>query len=372
MRYARDAFEGLRLMDALMAVKRGEPGAALPALRERRVQAAGAAAADRRRPEADAGPLGRRPTDNPIPTPPFWGNRVVKGIPLADYASLPRRAGHVHGPVGPAGPRRRTGRRYEELVETDGRPRLRMWLDRLQTEGLLEAAVVYGYFPLRQQGRRPDRARTKPAASAPGSRSRASAATGGCAWPTSSGPRTPARPTWSASAGHGRRADQRGHRRAVRGERLPRLPGAARPVGPAHRGAGRVLARPGPRGARLRRRSDPADVEEYFKLGYRGAGSRSATAPARTWRTAPRSSAARRPSGSASSCPRSSSCTRAVHRRDHRAPPRGEVLQHLTGVPHPDGAGRGRARAAAAGRAVRHGRAAGRLRAALVRGRVAR
>ena len=31
VRYARDAFEGLRLMDALMAVKRGEEGAALPA-----------------------------------------------------------------------------------------------------------------------------------------------------------------------------------------------------------------------------------------------------------------------------------------------------------------------------------------------------
>src|SRR3984957_249186 len=36
VRYARDAFEGLRLMDAAMAVKRGVPGASLPALRERR------------------------------------------------------------------------------------------------------------------------------------------------------------------------------------------------------------------------------------------------------------------------------------------------------------------------------------------------
>src|SRR5208283_4704776 len=39
VRYARDAFEGLRLMNAAMAVKRGVPGAALPALRERRVAA---------------------------------------------------------------------------------------------------------------------------------------------------------------------------------------------------------------------------------------------------------------------------------------------------------------------------------------------
>ncbi|WP_416486558.1 hypothetical protein, partial [Streptomyces sp. CL12] len=39
------------------------------------------------------------------------------------------------------------GPSYEELVETEGRPRLRGLLDRLQTENLLEAAVVHGYFP---------------------------------------------------------------------------------------------------------------------------------------------------------------------------------------------------------------------------------
>ena len=51
VRYARDAFEGLRLMDALMAVKRGEEGAALPAPRERRVKA-------RTRPELVEGRVG--------------------------------------------------------------------------------------------------------------------------------------------------------------------------------------------------------------------------------------------------------------------------------------------------------------------------
>src|ERR1700733_5907155 len=39
VRYARDAFEGLRLMEAAMGVKRGVPGATLPALRQRRVSA---------------------------------------------------------------------------------------------------------------------------------------------------------------------------------------------------------------------------------------------------------------------------------------------------------------------------------------------
>jgi 5-methyltetrahydrofolate--homocysteine methyltransferase len=41
VRYARDAFEGLRLMDAFTAVKRGVAEAQLPALRERRVQTDG-------------------------------------------------------------------------------------------------------------------------------------------------------------------------------------------------------------------------------------------------------------------------------------------------------------------------------------------
>jgi 5-methyltetrahydrofolate--homocysteine methyltransferase len=41
-----------------------------------------------------------------------------------------------------------SGPTFEELVETEGRPRLRYWLDRLATEGVLgNAAVVYGYFP---------------------------------------------------------------------------------------------------------------------------------------------------------------------------------------------------------------------------------
>ena len=48
--------------------------------------------------------------------------------------------------------RGRAGRRYEELVETDGRPRLRYWLDRFQTDGLVEAGVVYGYFPAVSEG----------------------------------------------------------------------------------------------------------------------------------------------------------------------------------------------------------------------------
>ncbi|MFD6175352.1 vitamin B12 dependent-methionine synthase activation domain-containing protein, partial [Streptomyces coeruleorubidus] len=136
VRYARDAFEGLRLMDALMAVKRGIPGAALPELRQRRVKAAAAVRNTEQRPPESP----RRSdvaTDNPVPTPPFSGTRVVKGIPLKEYASWLDEGALFKGQWG----------LKQDMIEPVGRPRLRMWLDRLRTENLLEAAVVYGYFP---------------------------------------------------------------------------------------------------------------------------------------------------------------------------------------------------------------------------------
>ncbi|MDQ1746260.1 MAG: 5-methyltetrahydrofolate--homocysteine methyltransferase [Frankiaceae bacterium] len=149
VRYARDAFEGLRLMDAVMAVKRGVPGAALPQPRARRVAARTAA------PDLPASALPARSdvaVDNPIPVPPFWGDRVVKGIPLADYASMLDERATFLGQWGLRPSRGEGGASYEELVEIEGRPRLRAWMERLQAEKLLESAVVYGYFPCVSKG----------------------------------------------------------------------------------------------------------------------------------------------------------------------------------------------------------------------------
>ena len=149
VRYAKDAFEGLRLMDAVMAVKRGVPGASLPEPRARRVQA-------RSRPdEVPASALPSRSdvaTDNPVPTPPFWGDRVVKGVALGDYAAMLDERATFLGQWGLRPTRGAGGPSYEDLVESEGRPRLRMWLERLQSERMLEAGVVYGYFPCVSKG----------------------------------------------------------------------------------------------------------------------------------------------------------------------------------------------------------------------------
>jgi 5-methyltetrahydrofolate--homocysteine methyltransferase len=159
--YARDAFEGLRLMDSVMAVARGGPPVmteeerAAEAERKARHERSRRIAAKRRAAEPDE-PVPTHSdvaTDVPVPTPPFWGTRVVKGIPLAEFSSMIDERATFMGQWGLRGSRGGNGPTYEELVETEGRPRLRYWLDRLSTEGVLaHAALVYGYFPAVSEG----------------------------------------------------------------------------------------------------------------------------------------------------------------------------------------------------------------------------
>jgi len=138
VRYAKDAFEGLSLMDTMMSIKRGDQSAALPPLRERRTpntRANRAPNLDTNRSDVDS--------KNTLPNPPFYGSRIVKGIALASYlGALDERALFV-GQWGLQGKRGE----YVAMVEAEGRPRLRSLLNDVQSNGWLNAAVVYGYFP---------------------------------------------------------------------------------------------------------------------------------------------------------------------------------------------------------------------------------
>jgi 5-methyltetrahydrofolate--homocysteine methyltransferase len=144
VRYARDAFEGLRLMDAIMAVKKGVPGAALPELRERRVKAV---AKDNELTTADT-TRSDVSTEKEIPKAPFFGSRIIKGLPIADYLGMLDERALFVGQWGLKGARGE----YEKMVEEEGRPRLRALLNEVASKGWLEAAVVYGYFPCVSEG----------------------------------------------------------------------------------------------------------------------------------------------------------------------------------------------------------------------------
>jgi 5-methyltetrahydrofolate--homocysteine methyltransferase len=150
VRYARDAFEGLALMEPLVAIARGADPAevGLPPLKKRIHARTTLEVTEPENMPARSDVA----TDNPVPTPPFWGTRIVKGIALADYAAFLDERATFMGQWGLKPGRSEDGASYEELVETEGRPRLRYWLDRILAEGMLDASVAYGYFPVYSEG----------------------------------------------------------------------------------------------------------------------------------------------------------------------------------------------------------------------------
>jgi 5-methyltetrahydrofolate--homocysteine methyltransferase len=148
-------------MDKVMAVKRGEVSPEQSAAeaqkdterRARHKRSAEIAAARREAEEPEeVGGRSDVAQDNGVPTPPFWGSRVSRGIALADYASYLDERALFLGQWGLRGSRGGEGPTYEDLVETEGRPRLRELLAKVQTDGIMEAAVVHGYFPAVSKG----------------------------------------------------------------------------------------------------------------------------------------------------------------------------------------------------------------------------
>jgi 5-methyltetrahydrofolate--homocysteine methyltransferase len=141
VRYAKDAFEGLKLMDTLMGIKRGVAGAELPPLKPRRT-------AKRIGDDVKVIDTNRSDvaSDNLIPKAPFYGSRVVKGIALADYVHMLDERALFLGQWG------LKGKDFEEMAQTQGRPQLRSLLNDVQSNGWLNAAVVYGYFPCYSEG----------------------------------------------------------------------------------------------------------------------------------------------------------------------------------------------------------------------------
>ncbi|MDR0960255.1 MAG: methionine synthase [Propionibacteriaceae bacterium] len=199
--YARDAFEGLRLLDEVMAEKHtkatektevagrtasqapeetspsaiattgttpapsvGDASTAISQRASTPVTANGSASAQpasREQPapslttfshprdEATVG-VGQPLEPADVPTPPFYGSRVFDAITLDDVvpwlderALFAGRWGLTATADGPS---------YEELVVTEGRPRLKQWLDIVAEENLADFKVAWGYWPCWSDG----------------------------------------------------------------------------------------------------------------------------------------------------------------------------------------------------------------------------
>ena len=141
VRYAKDAFEGLRLMDTFMAIKKGVPGAELPPLKKRVTAVKKfntSSEIDTKRSDVAV--------DNKLPNAPFFGSKVIKGISLNDYAQMLDERALFLGQWG------LKGKDFEVMANEEGRPRLRALLNDIQSKSWLNAAVTYGYFPCYSEG----------------------------------------------------------------------------------------------------------------------------------------------------------------------------------------------------------------------------
>ncbi|HMB96617.1 MAG TPA: vitamin B12 dependent-methionine synthase activation domain-containing protein, partial [Tepidisphaeraceae bacterium] len=149
--YCKDAFEGLHTMDRVAG---GETATLVEeqqlevnrrkALREK-------AASTRVAPQQSQAARSDVQRDNPVPTPPFWGRRVITGIPLEQVFPFINPLALFRGQWG----FKKGGMSEEEFersTEEKARPVFEALKQRAIKEKLLEPKVVYGYFPVQSRG----------------------------------------------------------------------------------------------------------------------------------------------------------------------------------------------------------------------------
>jgi len=151
--YARDAFDGLTLMDqvvtgrfdtyraAIEAKRRGKPSRKtskkLGEASRQAIEIDPARARDRRH---------RLAGETTVPRPPFWGPRLIENVPLKTLLPYLNERMLFQLQWG----YRKEGRRLDEYMvwaRRELRPILTRLVDRCEREGILRPQAVYGYWP---------------------------------------------------------------------------------------------------------------------------------------------------------------------------------------------------------------------------------
>ncbi|MBX6364976.1 MAG: homocysteine S-methyltransferase family protein [Gemmatimonadetes bacterium] len=146
--YCKDAFEGLAAVEALV-----DPARRATFIAERHrdiVEGAARRAALRERARAGRPRRGGGPSrDVEIPSPPFWGVKVLDRIPLAELYELIdlNTLYRLHW-----GAKNAKGAEWEGLVREEFEPRLRRYRQEVQAGGWVSVRATYGYFPALAEG----------------------------------------------------------------------------------------------------------------------------------------------------------------------------------------------------------------------------
>jgi len=162
LHYAKDAFEGL---DTMNAIVEGRAGALLDAARQRQASRAetlekhaAKGGADEPASQTATATLTRSQVsrDNEIPEPPFWGSRVVDDLSLKDIFAYinPTALFSVQWQLKRG---KQTKEEHERLLDEVARPKFgemtaQCHEARERGEPILTPRVVYGYFPCASDG----------------------------------------------------------------------------------------------------------------------------------------------------------------------------------------------------------------------------
>ena len=146
--YCRDAFDGLKVMDHIAGEKIGEFVGEQKARSEKRKSQRANAVKPK---DATAANVTAVAHDNAVPTPPFWGRRVVTGIKPANVFSFINETALFTGQWG-FKRKGMTEADYERLLDDKARPVFDDLKRRATAEGFIEPKVVYGYFPCQADG----------------------------------------------------------------------------------------------------------------------------------------------------------------------------------------------------------------------------
>jgi 5-methyltetrahydrofolate--homocysteine methyltransferase len=151
--YCKDAFEGLRVLDAVLGARAegAHAPAALTQRKPRRELTRTRAVEEPPVRDAAGRPRSAVATDVDVPTPPFWGQRVVRGVPvdevwplLNEVALFRNQWGFTPGELSPD--------EYQALLDEQARPVVREWLARAKADKVVTPEVVYGYYPANGDG----------------------------------------------------------------------------------------------------------------------------------------------------------------------------------------------------------------------------
>ncbi len=163
--YARDAFEGLRIMADLTAdatiqhTDNQHPDNQHTAIQNTAIQNTTTSnsttdhSIDRQNENTSTAVLHSSTvaTDIPIPTPPFWGSRIVTDIPLDDIYSFINRNALYRGQWS-FKKGKMSDAEYQDQIENEIEPLFERLCELCRSENILQPCVAYGYYPCNADG----------------------------------------------------------------------------------------------------------------------------------------------------------------------------------------------------------------------------